>query len=76
MIHIPFITLFREFMNMQKQLWRTRAIRNNGHANIGIVSRCSMSGRVKESSMFNVLQDCLFPEKVQVLAIYIIKLGS
>ena len=63
MIYIPFIVLFRHFTNMQKQLWCSRAIRSNRHANIGLASRCSMSRRAKESSMFTIVQDCMFPEK-------------
>ena len=65
MIYIPFIALFRQFTNMQKQLWRSRAILSNRHGNIGLASRSSMSRRAKESSMFIIVQDCMFPEKLR-----------
>ena len=63
MIFIPHIALFRQFTNMQKQLWRSRAIGSNRHANIGLASRSSMSRSAKESSMFTIVQDCMFPGK-------------
>ena len=63
MIYIQFIALFRQFTSMQKQVWRSRAIRSNRHANIGLASRCSMSRRANESIMFTIVQDCMLPEK-------------
>ena len=62
---------------MQKQLWRSRAIRSNRQANIGLASRCSMRRRAKESSMCTIVQDWVFPHKsLGIIATYVIKLGE